>query len=75
MDECRVKPAQRGKDPGDHRAHPVRSGLGHGEEVFVDGKEVKEVKGMGDDAFSGWFMGYNAGKGAELREGLRAAQE
>jgi hypothetical protein len=63
MDECRLKPGQ----PG--RVHEIivvvlpAQGWDMVKKSFVDGKNVKEVRGLGEDAFVGRFMGYNVRKG------------
>ena len=63
MDECVLKPAQAGK------IHEIKvvilsaQGWDMVKKSFVDGKDIKDVRGMGDDAFAGRFIGYNAKKG------------
>jgi len=63
MDECRIKPAQAGKVQEVIVVILPATGWDSVKKAFVDGKDVKEVRGLGDDAFAGRFIGYNVRKG------------
>ena len=63
MDECRLKPAQAGKIQEIIVVVLSAQGWDMVKKTMVDGKEVKDVRGLGDDAFAGRFIGYNVRKG------------
>lgn len=63
MDECRLKPAQPGKIQEIIVVVLSAQGWDTVKKTFVNGKDIKEVRGLGDDAFAGRFMGYNVRKG------------
>jgi hypothetical protein len=63
MDECRLKPAQAGKIQEIIVVVLSAQGWDMVKKGFVDGKDVKDVRGLGDDAFAGRFIGYNVRKG------------
>jgi hypothetical protein len=63
MDECRLKPAQSGKIQEIIVVVLPATGWEMVKKSYVNGKDVKEVRGLGDDAFAGRFMGYNVRKG------------
>jgi hypothetical protein len=63
MDECRLKPAQAGKIQEIIVVVLSAQGWDTVKKGFVDGKDVKDVRGLGDDAFAGRFIGYNVRKG------------
>jgi hypothetical protein len=63
MDECRLKPAQSGKIQEIIAVVIPATGWDMVKKTYVDGKDIKEVRGLGDDAFAGRFMGYNVRKG------------
>jgi len=63
MDECRLKPAQTGKIQEIIVVVLSAQGWDMVKKSFVDGKDVKDVRGLGDDAFAGRFIGYNVRKG------------
>jgi hypothetical protein len=63
MDECRLKPAQAGKIQEIIVVVLSAQGWDMVKKTFVNGKDVKDVRGLGDDAFAGRFIGYNVRKG------------
>lgn len=63
MDECRLKPAQSSKIQEIIVVVLPATGWDMVKKAYVNGKDVKEVRGLGDDAFAGRFMGYNVRKG------------
>lgn len=63
MDECRLKPATAGKIQEIIVVVLSAQGWEMVKKGFVDGKDVKDVRGLGDDAFAGRFIGYNVRKG------------
>jgi len=63
MDECRLKPASAGKIQEIIVVVLSAQGWDMVKKSMVDGKEVKDVRGLGDDAFAGRFIGYNVRKG------------
>ena len=63
MDECRLKPAQPGKIQEIIVVVLSAQGWETVKKTFVDGKDIKEVRGLGEDAFVGRFIGYNVRKG------------
>ena len=63
MDECRLKPAQAGKVQEIVVVVLSAQGWDTVKKTFVDGKDIKEVRGIGEDGFVGRFIGYNVKKG------------
>ena len=63
MDECRLKPAHPGKVQEIIVVVLPATGWDSVKKAYVDGKDVKDVRGLGDDAFAGRFIGYNVRKG------------
>ncbi len=63
MDECRLKPVQAGKIQEIIVIVNSAQGWDMVKKTFVNGKDVKAVSGLGEDAFAGRFIGYNVKKG------------
>lgn len=63
MDECRLKPAQAGKIQEIIVVVLSAQGWDMVKKAYVNGKDVKDVRGLGEDAFAGRFIGYNVRKG------------
>jgi len=62
-DECRLKPAHAGKIQEIIVVILPAQGWDMVKKAYVDGKDIKAVPGLGDDAFAGRFIGYNVRKG------------
>jgi hypothetical protein len=62
-DECRLKPAHSGKIQEIIVVVLPSQGWDMVKKTYVDGKDIKAVSGLGDDAFVGRFIGYNVRKG------------